>query len=77
MVAPHRRLSQRQRRSIGHGLIHVLMIVVSAACLAPLLIILSASFTDEAALVNDGFRLIPSHFSLYAYQFLLSDPNQI
>lgn len=72
-----RRLNQRQRRVVGHGLIHMLMTMVSAACLTPLLIIVAASFTDEAALVNDGFRLIPSKWSLYAYQFLLNDPNQI
>lgn len=77
MIVTRNRLNQRQRRVVSHGLIHALMIVVCAICLAPLLIILSASFTDEAALVNDGFRLVPSKFSVYAYQFLLSDPNQI
>ncbi len=53
------------------------MIVVCSACVLPLLLIFSASVTDEQSLVENGFQLIPSRFSLYAYEFLLNDPNQI
>jgi len=53
------------------------MIVISAACLLPLLLIVAASVTDEQALVENGFQLVPSKWSVYAYQFLLGDPGQI
>jgi putative aldouronate transport system permease protein len=53
------------------------MIVVCILCALPLLLILSASFTDEATLVREGFRLIPLKFSTAAYEYLLRDPQQI
>lgn len=66
-----------KRRASSHILIHVIMVVVSVACLLPLVLIASASVTDEQALVEQGFQLVPSKWSVYAYQFLLSDPGQI
>ena len=67
----------RRRPRLGRALIHAVLSCVSLACALPLLLILSASFTEENALVNDGFRLVPSRFSLDAYRYLLSDPAQI
>lgn len=67
----------RQKRMLDRAIIHIIMIIVCTGCLLPLLMILAASVTDEQTLVESGFQLIPSKFSLYAYQFLLSDPNQI
>lgn len=69
--------SYRQRRSLGRGLIHAFMVFVCILCAAPLLLIISASFTDETTLVQQGFRLIPLKFSTSAYEFLLRDPQQI
>ena len=71
--------SQRPRRRprLGRALIHAVLICVSMACALPLVLIFSASFTDENALVNNGFRLVPSQFSLAAYRYLLNDPRQI
>ncbi|MBA3946065.1 MAG: carbohydrate ABC transporter permease [Herpetosiphonaceae bacterium] len=66
-----------QRRAIARGLMHALMILVCIACAVPLLLIVSASLTDERALVENGFQLIPSKFSFYAYQFLLADSGRI
>ena len=71
MVVTKSRLGHRRQRAAGRGLIHALMIVVCIGCVTPLLLIFSASLTDEAALVDNGFQFIPSRFSFYAYQFLL------
>ena len=67
----------RYKPSTGRIVIHAIMIVISAACLLPLLLIVAASVTDEQALVENGFQLVPSKWSVYAYQFLLGDPGQI
>ncbi len=67
----------QRRRAVALGLTHALMILVSIACAVPLLLIVSASLTDERALVENGFQLIPSKFSIYAYQFLLADSGRI
>lgn len=77
LVTHRRGVSHRQKRSIAHTFVHAVLIVVSAACALPLLLILAASFTDEAALVRQGFRLIPAQATLDAYRFLFNDPAQI
>lgn len=70
-------LHYKRRQFVGHALVHGIMIAVCLACLVPLLLILSASFTDESSLVNEGYHMIPRKFSTAAYDFLLRDPRQI
>ncbi len=77
MATAIHRINHRRRRSLGRGVIHAIMIVVCVLCALPLLLILAASFTDEATLVRDGFRLVPSQLSTAAYNYLLRDPQQI
>ena len=38
----------------------------------PYIIVISSSFSDEIALISNGYSLIPKKFSLYAYKFLFS-----
>ena len=38
----------------------------------PYIIVISSSFSDEIALISNGYSLIPKEFSLYAYKFLFS-----
>jgi putative aldouronate transport system permease protein len=70
-------VSNKTKTGIGHAIIHAIMIVVCAACVAPLLLILAASFSDEGSLVEYGFRFIPVQFSTAAYRYLLINPEQI
>lgn len=77
MAIARSRLNVKQRRTVSHGLIHGLMIVVCIACVIPLVLIVSASFTDESALIDNGYYLLPSQFSLHAYEFLLAQPGTI
>ncbi len=55
---------------------YVFAIAFAAICLYPFLIALSASFTDEISLAKYGYQLIPSEFSLAAYE-LLFETDQI
>lgn len=57
--------------------IHLVMILLSAACLIPFILIISASFTGETALKVDGYSLIPSEFSLEAYKYIFASPHDI
>ncbi len=69
--------STRSRLEIGPILIHAFLIVVSLTFILPLVLVISASFTDEIALAKSGYGLIPPLWSLNAYQYLLSNPEQI
>jgi len=59
------------------AIIHLFLIALAVACIIPLLLVLSASFSDEAAIGKYGYTLLPKAFSTIAYQYILSDPTQI
>lgn len=56
---------------------YVLVTFVAILCLLPFLMILSASFTAEEAIIRHGFGLIPTEFSLDAYKMLFRYPTDI
>ncbi|MCY9693163.1 carbohydrate ABC transporter permease [Paenibacillus alginolyticus] len=57
--------------------VHLLMLVLTAACLFPFLLLFMASFTDEKAIVAHGYSIWPSTFSVDAYQYLFSNSATI
>lgn len=57
--------------------INIVSILYSAICLLPFLLVLSASFTSEYALNENGFKLIPSQFDLTAYEYIFKSPQKI
>lgn len=58
-------------------IINIISILYSAICLLPFLLVLSASFTSEYALNENGFKLIPSQFDLTAYEYIFKSPQKI
>jgi putative aldouronate transport system permease protein len=58
-------------------LLNVMFWIISIACIFPLLLVVSVSFTDEQAIVKYGYNIIPKVFSLYAYEYLLHDIDKI
>ncbi len=69
------RLKPRQKRH--SWLIDVVFILMSLFCVAPLFLIISASFTDQQALFREGYQFLPSEFSLEAWKYVLQSPKQI
>lgn len=57
--------------------LHAVLIIITILFLIPLLVVISASFTDEIALTKNGYALWPTKWSLDAYNYILLDPNQI
>ncbi|GAE07156.1 carbohydrate ABC transporter permease [Paenibacillus sp. JCM 10914] len=43
----------------------------------PFVLLISASLTDEMAIIQEGYAFIPKEFSLESYKFLFSDPLMI
>lgn len=52
-----------------HNIALVLMTILAAFCVIPFILMISVSFSSEAAL-SKGYRFWPAEFSLGAYQFL-------
>ncbi len=59
--------------AISRFLINLVLVLFSVACLLPFVIVVSASFSSEAALSEHGYTLFPREISLSAYEFILSD----
>lgn len=43
----------------------------------PLIVVISASLTDDTALAKYGYSLLPSEFSFAAYAYILTHPDQM
>jgi putative aldouronate transport system permease protein len=64
-------------RNGGQLGLHTVLILITILFAVPLLVVVSASFTDEVALAKNGYGLWPSQFSTDAYRYLLLNPDQI
>ncbi|MCC6169943.1 MAG: carbohydrate ABC transporter permease [Caldilineaceae bacterium] len=72
------RLRPRRRRvEWGRFLVHLVLLLVGAACVVPMLLVLSISFSDERALALQGYSLLPVGFTTFAYGYILQEPAQI
>ena len=57
--------------------VHIFLILWTAICILPLLMVVSVSFTDELTFVNQGFSFIPKKFSLDAWKAALSGGSSL
>ncbi|MCL2335936.1 MAG: carbohydrate ABC transporter permease [Firmicutes bacterium] len=64
-------LQTRGDKTLG-VIFRVTILAFSAFCTLPFLLVLIASLTDEATLVREGYRIIPSMWSLEAYKAIFS-----
>jgi putative aldouronate transport system permease protein len=56
---------------------HTVLVIVALMCFVPLMLIVSASFTDQEAIAEHGYTLLPTQFSTYAYEFILRDSRSV
>jgi multiple sugar transport system permease protein/putative aldouronate transport system permease protein len=65
-------IDEIMRNTVGDRILLIVIYIAIAAfaifCILPLVILISGSLTDEAALVKDGYSIFPGKFSLMAYQ---------
>lgn len=61
----------------GSVLVHILLIVFSASCLYPFLIILGSSFEAQSQIMKTGYTAFPKAFSLEAYRAVLYNPKML
>ena len=53
--------------------INVILVLVTLTMILPLLLLFMSSITDENTLVVNGYSLFPEKFSLYAYEYIISN----
>lgn len=62
---------------IFQTVVHMVLAVLSIMALFPFLLLVSASLTDEKAILEHGYHLIPVEFSLDAYRYLFDQADTI
>lgn len=55
----------------------IILWIASLTSLVPFILLVSASFTDEDAIILNGYSLLPSVFSVNAYEYLFNKFDQI
>ena len=61
----------------GQAILHFFFILITIAYIAPLIVVVSASFSTEESLIGAGFSLFPKEFTLEAYELVFKNPMQI
>lgn len=69
-----KRTSYQGRRRLDQVWINLLLMTISILFLLPMLLVISASLSDEQALARNGYSLMPQQFSTAAYEFIAKDP---
>ncbi|WP_342561055.1 carbohydrate ABC transporter permease [Paenibacillus sp. FSL R7-0345] len=57
--------------------IHAVFIAMSILALFPFMLLVSASFTEEQSIIQNGYSLIPDQLSLDAYAYLFNKSSMI
>jgi putative aldouronate transport system permease protein len=57
--------------------VNIFFILFSLCFILPLVLIISSSLTEEKTLLSEGYKLIPSKYSVEAYQYVWKSPGQL
>lgn len=70
-------MKSKKKFSKGQIVLHAMFLLMVVMYIIPFLMVVSISFTEETALIREGYHLIPRVFSLSAYRMVFSDPTQV
>ncbi len=59
------------------GLFYILLALISVFCIFPILFAVVGSFTSEAEVASNGFRLFPETFSLETYRYVFLTQGKV
>lgn len=70
-------MKNKSKKRVSGLIINLFFIISTLIFVVPFILIISASFTDEQTLVAEGYKLIPSAFSVEAYKYVFRTPQQL
>lgn len=56
---------------------HVVMLILSINVIVPFALLLISSFTDNDALIANGYSFLPEKWSMYAYEYIFKTGNSV
>ena len=54
----------------GQAMIHIICCLLGVTCIAPFLLLIISSFTEEATLMRNGYSFFPENWSLESYLYI-------
>lgn len=70
--------STRSNEGLGWRIAaHIVMVILSLCAILPFILLISASLTDNSTAIVEGFKFIPSKWSLAAYEYIIEDWSTI
>lgn len=76
-LQPARRSDIHRLPAAWNGLLHLIAGAFALACVFPFLFVVIISFTDEQALLQQGYRIFPDQWSSYAYSYIFRTGDQL
>ncbi|MCK8487111.1 carbohydrate ABC transporter permease [Paenibacillus sp. MBLB2552] len=80
-LQPAAKPEARKRRSMDRLLLQIIgyiaLTLLAVFCLFPFILVISSSLTEESKIIENGFQLIPTAFSLEAYGILFKYPQEM
>lgn len=62
---------------IGQMVMHLICVILCICCVAPFVLLITSSLTEEASLVRNGYSFIPASWSLESYEYLVMKGDKI
>ncbi len=56
---------------------HIYMIILTVLAIAPILLVIISSLTDNTTLIHDGYSFFPKKWSLQAYNYIFVENKQV
>ena len=56
---------------------HILFIILVLCAIAPFILLIMSSFTEEQTLITNGYSFFPAKFSTYAYEYLMTKSSAV
>ena len=60
-----------KRDKVFQTIDHIILFLVSLFCVLPLILLFSSSFSNETAILHEGYHILPRQFDLTAYKLSL------
>lgn len=67
----------KKKHSVGQIVLHCIFILICITYLYPFMMLVAVSFTEETALFQNGYQLIPETFSTLAYSLTFRNMEQM
>jgi len=77
MLSQHNRVRLSKSSLLFYCLSYALVTFVAISCLVPFILLLSASFSSDAAIRFNGYSFLPQEFSMEAYDLIFKYPSKI